>query len=64
MILDLLDKWFVAVERVGSSIALGYVPAALATADSGFEIELIGERYGATRLAGAAYDPTGGLMRK
>jgi dimethylglycine dehydrogenase len=50
--------------RVGSSIALGYVPAALATADSGFEIELIGERYGATRLAGAAYDPTGGLMRK
>ncbi|MGO9988697.1 MAG: GcvT family protein [Steroidobacteraceae bacterium] len=49
--------------RVGASLALGYVPAALAAAMSGFEIEIIGERHRATRLAGAAFDPTGGLMR-
>ncbi len=49
--------------RVGSSLALGYVPAALAAADSGFEIEIIGERHPAFRLAGAAFDPRGLLMR-
>jgi dimethylglycine dehydrogenase len=49
--------------RVGESLALGYVPASLASADSGFEIEIIGERHKATRLAGAAFDPSGGLMR-
>ena len=49
--------------RVGHSLALGYVPAALAAADSGFEIEIIGERHKAQRLNGAALDPAGKLMR-
>ncbi len=49
--------------RVGSSLALGYVPAAVASADSGFEIEIIGERHRAVRLTGPAYDPSGALMR-
>jgi dimethylglycine dehydrogenase len=49
--------------RVGHSLALGYVPAALAKADVGFEIEIIGERRKAHRLEGAAFDPTGKLMR-
>src|SRR6185437_455898 len=30
--------------RVGRSLALGYVPKALAAASEGFEIEIIGER--------------------
>jgi dimethylglycine dehydrogenase len=49
--------------RVNHSLALGYVPAALAAADSGFEIEIIGERHKAHRLAGPAFDPSGTLMR-
>ena len=49
--------------RVGQSLALGYVPAAVANADSGFEIEIIGERRMAHRLAAPAYDPAGTLMR-
>jgi dimethylglycine dehydrogenase len=49
--------------RVGASLALGYVPAAVASADGGFEIEIIGERHRATRLTAAAYDPTGALKR-
>jgi dimethylglycine dehydrogenase len=48
---------------VQRSLALGYVPTALATANSGFEIEIIGERCGAERLAGAAFDPSGARMR-
>jgi dimethylglycine dehydrogenase len=48
--------------RVGSSLALGYVPVSVASADR-FEIEIIGERRLATRLSGAAYDPGGTLMR-
>jgi hypothetical protein len=35
----------------------------LAKADTGFEIEIIGERHKAHRLAGAAFDPGGTLMR-
>lgn len=49
--------------RVNHSLALGYVPAALAKADSGFEIEIIGERRKAHRLAGPAFDASGSLMR-
>jgi len=49
--------------RIGASLALGYVPKALADADSGFEIEIIGERHRAERLSAAAYDPSGALMR-
>jgi dimethylglycine dehydrogenase len=50
--------------RVGRSLALGYVPAALAKADTGFEVEIIGERRAAQRLAGAAFDSSGKLMRQ
>src|SRR5450631_1536694 len=42
--------------RVNHSLALGYVPAAIAGATSGFEIEIIGERHHAQRLSEAAYD--------
>ena len=48
--------------RVGRSLALGYVPKALA-ASEGFEIEIIGERRPAERLAACAYDPSGARMR-
>ena len=49
--------------RVDASLALGYVPAELATADSGFEIEIIGERRAALRLKEAPFDPAGSSMR-
>jgi dimethylglycine dehydrogenase len=49
--------------RVNQSLALGYVPAAFAKADAGFEIEIIGERHKAHRLTGAAFDPSGKRMR-
>jgi len=49
--------------RVNHSLALGYVPAALAKADAGFEIEIIGERHKAHRLTGAAFDAGGKRMR-
>jgi dimethylglycine dehydrogenase len=49
--------------RVNHSLALGYVPAVLANADTGFEIEIIGERHRAHRLTGAAFDSSGKLMR-
>jgi dimethylglycine dehydrogenase len=49
--------------RAGASLALGYVPAPLAAAAGGFEIEIIGERRRATPLAGPVYDPQGALMR-
>jgi dimethylglycine dehydrogenase len=48
--------------RVGRSLALGYVPAALAGSE-GFEIEIIGERRAARRLGACPYDPTGARMR-
>ncbi len=48
--------------RIGRSLALGYVPAALA-AESEFQIELIGERRGARLLRGAPYDAAGSRMR-
>jgi dimethylglycine dehydrogenase len=49
--------------RANRSLALGYVPKELADADSGFEIEIIGERRKAVRQAGAPIDPLGLLMR-
>jgi dimethylglycine dehydrogenase len=49
--------------RVGRSLALGYVPATLAAARAGFEIEIIGQRRPAERLAACAYDVSGGRMR-
>jgi dimethylglycine dehydrogenase len=48
--------------RVNHSLALGYVPAALAAATE-FEIEIIGERRKAHRLTGAAFDASGTRMR-
>jgi dimethylglycine dehydrogenase len=49
---------------VGKSIALGYVPAALAHAAGGFEIEILGERRTAALLAEPLYDPPGDRMRR
>jgi dimethylglycine dehydrogenase len=49
--------------RVQRSLALGYIPAALASASDGFEIEIIGERRKATRAATAPFDPDGRRMR-
>jgi len=55
---------------VKRSLALGYVPASLATANSGFagaasqfEIEIIGERRKAERLTAPAFDADGSRMR-
>jgi dimethylglycine dehydrogenase len=48
---------------VGKSVALGYVPAALSRADTGFAIELIGDRRPATRLDAPLFDPQGARMR-
>ncbi len=47
----------------GLSLALGYVPAALAAASSGFEIEIIGDRRPARILKEPPCDPTGSRMR-
>jgi len=46
-----------------ASIALGYIPAELAHARDGFEIEIIGARRAARRLDAAAFDPQGLRMR-
>jgi dimethylglycine dehydrogenase len=48
---------------VAKSLALGYVDKAVAAAPNRFEVELIGERRRATRLAAAAFDPEGKRMR-
>ncbi|MSQ92155.1 MAG: hypothetical protein EXR87_04365 [Gammaproteobacteria bacterium] len=49
--------------RVQKSLALGYVDNLAAAATSGFEVELIGERRSAVRLAAPAFDPQGKRMR-
>jgi len=49
--------------HVGKSVALGYVPAQLAAADSGFEIEILGERRPAALAPEPLFDPTGARMR-
>jgi dimethylglycine dehydrogenase len=49
--------------RVGRSLALGYIPAAIAAASRDFEIEIIGERRPVKRLAACAYDSGGLRMR-
>ena len=48
---------------VGKSIALGYVNNNVAAATSGFEVELLGARHTAVRLAQPAFDPKGERMR-
>jgi dimethylglycine dehydrogenase len=49
--------------RVQRSLALGYIPAELAAATEGFEIEIIGERRRARRETQALLDPSGSRMR-
>ena len=49
---------------VGKSIALGYVPASLVSAASGFEIEILGERRSASIAREPLYDPKGERMRR
>ena len=49
--------------RVQRALALGYIPAALASATEGFEIEIIGERRRARRESAAPLDPSGSRMR-
>ena len=46
-----------------ASIALGYVPKEIAAETDGFEIEIIGDRRKATRLAEPIFDPKGERMR-
>ncbi len=45
------------------SVAMGYVPVGIANENSGFEIEIVGDRREATRLDECLYDPSGSLMR-
>ena len=48
---------------VNRSIALAYIPASLAEHIDGFEVEILGERRAAQRVAHALYDPSGQRMR-
>ena len=48
---------------VQKSLAMGYIPKDLAS-DTAFEIEILGERRRATRIDGAAFDPSGARMRQ
>jgi dimethylglycine dehydrogenase len=48
---------------LGISMALGYVPAALARPGETFEVEILGERRPAHVQATPLYDPTGSRMR-
>ena len=48
---------------VGKSLAMGYIEKEHADAQDGFEIEIIGEKRPAVRLAAPPYDPTGAAMR-
>ena len=49
---------------VGISIALGYIPTALADAGGEFEIEILGERRSAALAAQPLYDAPGDRMRR
>ncbi len=48
---------------VQTSLAMGYIPKELAL-ETEFEIEILGQRRSATRLEGAAFDPSGSRMRQ
>jgi dimethylglycine dehydrogenase len=48
---------------VNQSLALGYIPKELASANEAFEIEIIGERRPAKRLDSPIFDPQGLKMR-
>jgi dimethylglycine dehydrogenase len=45
------------------SLALGYIPAALAEESAGFEVEILGERRPAELALAPAFDPQGRRMR-
>ncbi len=49
--------------HVGKSMALGYVPPALAADATELEVEILGNRYPARVTAKPLYDPDGGRMR-
>lgn len=46
-----------------SSVAMGYVPAALAESDGPWQIEIIGDRKACRRIDGCLWDPEGARMR-
>ncbi|MEP6609568.1 MAG: FAD-dependent oxidoreductase [Burkholderiaceae bacterium] len=48
---------------VGKSIALAYVPAALAEVPSGLQVEILGERRAAAIATRSLHDPEGSRMR-
>jgi len=48
---------------VKKSIALGYVPAAMAKPGEAFEVEILGTMRPARVQAEPLYDPTGARMR-
>ena len=48
---------------VGKSVAMGYVPAALAVPDQSFEVEILGDLYPARLQAEPLHDPLGERMR-
>jgi dimethylglycine dehydrogenase len=49
--------------HVGKSVALGYVPTALAKAGTQVEVEIMGRLYPAEILGKPLYDANGGRMR-
>jgi dimethylglycine dehydrogenase len=49
--------------HLGKSLALGYIPAALAAAEGGFEVEVLGERRPAKLARAPHFDPQGRRMR-
>ena len=49
--------------HVQKSMALGYVPAALASAGTALEVEINGEMYAAEIVGAPLYDPSGERMR-
>jgi len=48
---------------IGRSMAMGYVPAGLAKADTSLEVEINGEMYAARVIDKPLYDPAGEKMR-
>jgi dimethylglycine dehydrogenase len=46
-----------------TSVAMGYVPAALAESDGPWQIEIIGDMKTATRVDGCIWDPDAERMR-
>jgi dimethylglycine dehydrogenase len=48
---------------VGTTIGLTYLPMALSTAGTRLDIEILGERRGASVVEAPLYDPEGGRMR-